>query len=201
MYEYSRLTPQERAALVSERLRLGSPPHSPPYRMDLPSCYLLTASCYLHQRIVDSEERRGQVLDLLFERFVLAGVEILAWVVLPNHYHLLVQTTEAAQIGGVLKTVHGPTARQWNLEDGTAGRAVWYRYSDRTIRSQRHYMTTLNYIHYNPVKHGWARSVYDWPKSSVHWYLTHFGREWLRDAWRECPLRDYGRGWDDAGAA
>lgn len=49
---------------------------------------------------------------------------------------------------------------------------------------------TLNYIHYNPVKHKWA-------ESSVHWYLEHHGREWLRDVWRTYPVRDYGQGWDD----
>jgi putative transposase len=196
MYEYSRLTQQERAALVRERLQLGSPSHSPPHRMEEASCYLLTAACYRHQQIVNSDERRGQLLDLLFERFILAGVEIRAWVILPNHYHLIVRLAERVEIGGVLKLVHGPTARRWNQDDGTTGREVWYRYSDRAMRSERHYLTTLNYIHFNPVKHGWARSVYDWPASSVHWYLEHCGREWLRNTWRECPLREYGRDWD-----
>jgi putative transposase len=33
--------------------------------------------------------RRQQVLDLLFEHRVLRGIELRAWVVMPNHYHLL----------------------------------------------------------------------------------------------------------------
>ncbi len=58
----------------------------------------------------------------------------------------------------------------------------------------------LNYIHYNPVKHRWARSPCNWMESSIHWYLEHFGRQWLRYVWASYPARDYGRGWDDVGS-
>jgi putative transposase len=40
-------------------------------------------------------------------------------------------------------------------------------------------------------------SPYDWPWSSVHWYLEHEGRAWLRDVWQRYPLRSYGKDWDD----
>ena len=74
---------------------------------------------------------------------------------------------------------------------------MWYRYTDRAMRSERHCYTTVNYIHYNPVKHRLAETPYDWPWSSVHWYLDHFGRQWLRDLWQQYPVREFGKGWDD----
>jgi len=196
MYEYHTLTPEQRAELVKQRRDLGYPPHSPPHLVRDQPFYLLSGTCYEHLCHMHSQDRRQQVLDMLFEQFITSGMEIHAWVVLPNHYHLLVQVTDFDALGGIFRFVHGPTARQWNLEDGTLGRKVWYRYSDRAIRSDRHYYTTLNYIHYNPIKHGWAKSPYDWAESSVHWYLEHFGREWLRNAWTDYPVRDYGRGWE-----
>ncbi|MEH2373868.1 MAG: hypothetical protein V7K15_12515 [Nostoc sp.] len=55
----------------------------------------------------------------------------------------------------------------------------------------------MNYIHYNPVKHGWVKSPYNWAESSVHWYLENYGRDWLRSCWIEYPVRDYGKAWDD----
>lgn len=73
---------------------------------------------------------------------------------------------------------------------------MWYRYSDRQIRSQAHYYASLNYIHINPVKHGYVEKPLNWPCSSVHWYLEHFGIEWLRETWKKHPVGDYGRGWD-----
>jgi putative transposase len=197
MYEYRKLTPEQRAARVQERLRRGFPPHSPPHQVRDRRVYLLTAACYEHACNMSSPRRRQQLLDALFAVLKAKRLEIRAWVVLPNHYHLLVHLMDFDVLGGCLRQVHGPTAREWNREDGTRGRKVWYRFSDRAIRSQRHYYSTLNYIHYNPVKHGWAPSPYTWEDSSVHWYVHDFGREWLRDLWARHPIRSYGRGWDD----
>ncbi len=197
MYEYRKLTPEQRAELMQQRRERGYPPHSPPHPVSDQPFYLLTATCYDHKCHMRSESRRQQVLDALFEQFITGGVEIRAWAIVPNHYHLLVHVTDFKALGSMFRLVHGPTARQWNLEDGTPGRKVWYRFTDRAIRSERHYYTTLNYIHYNPVKHKWVKSPYGWAESSVHWYLEHYGREWLRDLWVSFPLRSYGRGWDD----
>lgn len=197
MYEYRRLTPEQRQALVKERLARGFPPHSPPHPVREQVLYLLTAACYEHVHHMSSPERRRQVLDMLFEQFITWGMEICAWVVLPNHYHLLVHVTDFARLSNIFRWVHGPTSRQWNLEDKQTGRRVWYRFSDRAIRSEAHYYTTLNYIHYNPIKHGYVQSPYDWRESSIHWYLENFGRDWLKDTWHCYPVRQYGRAWDD----
>lgn len=65
------------------------------------------------------------------------------------------------------------------------------------MRSDRHFGTTLNYIHNNPVKHGLTRRWQDWPFSSVHWYVNELGRDRLIENWLEYPVLDYGAGWDD----
>lgn len=196
MYEYRRLSPEERQRLVEERLARGYPPHQPPHLVRENATYLLTAACYEHYHHLHTAERRQAVLDLLFEQFILAGMEVLAWVVLTNHYHLLVHVARFADLAQVFRTVHGRTSYIWNQEDGVNGRKIWYRYSDRLIRSEQHYCATLNYIHYNPVKHGLVTSPYDWKWSSVHWYLGEHGREWLQDLWRRYPVQDYGKEWD-----
>ena len=196
MYEYRRLTPEQREQLVQERLANGNPPHQPPHPMRSEGIYLLTATCYEHRDHIRTPERRQDVVDLLFEWFIRHGMEVIAWVVLLNHYHVLVHVAEFDALGAVFRRVHGRTSHAWNGADDTRGRKVWYRYSDRAMRSERHYYTTLNYVHYNPVKHGLVTSPYDWPWSSVHWYLEHNGREWLRDLWRRYPIRDYGKSWD-----
>ena len=139
--------------------------------------------------------RRREIFDLIFKLFT-PDIEIRAWVILPNHYHLLTYIKDSNKLGNFFRLVHGSTARQWNLEEQISGRKVWYRYTDRAIRSQRHYYTTLNYLHYNPVKHNCVNSPYLWENSSVHWYLKHYGRQWLRDLWFEYPLLDYGKQWD-----
>jgi putative transposase len=196
MYIWRGLTAEQRERLLEERKRRGFPPHSPPHPMQGQGLYLITAACYEHHCHMNSEERRKNILDVVFALGTRAEIEILAWVVLPNHYHLLVAVPNLSSLSRVLRHVHGSTAQQWNKEENTLGRKVWFRFTDRAIRSERHYYTTLNYIHYNPCKHGWANSPYDWMHSSVHWYLETRGREWLRDLWVAYPTRDYGREWD-----
>jgi len=211
MYTYRKLTPKQRAELVQQRLAKGYPPHRPPHPLRDQSFYLITAACYEHQPHLASEQRRSDLLNLVFQKFTQHSIGLRGWVVLPNHYHLLIdlrepdrETLNTRDNGGryrelekAIQKVHGSSAYQWNREEQTQGRTVWYAYIDRAIRSEHHYYTTLNYIHYNPVKHGWAASPYDWLCSSVHWYLDQEGREWLRDSWVRYPVKEYGQDWDD----
>ena len=210
MYEYRTLTLEQRAELVRQRLARGYPPHRPPHPIQDQPFYLLTAACYEHQCHIRTEPRRKELLGRLFRNFIEVGIELRGWVILPNHYHLLVYLGDnenqnlPAQVikpyqnlERVIKQTHGATSRLWNLEENAQGRKVWYAYSDRAIRSERHYYTTLNYIHYNPVKHRWVSSPYDWSWSSVHWYLNMKGREWLRDSWIQYPVKSYGKSWDN----
>jgi putative transposase len=197
MYDYRKLSPEQRQALIEERRARGYPSHQPPHPVREQNLYLLTATCYEHQHHIHTTERRTVLLDLLFERCVHEGITLLAWTILTNHYHLLANVPEFDLLASVFRRVHGRTSHDWNLEDDTRGRRVWYRYSDRAMRSEGHVYTTLNYVHYNPVKHKLVTSPYDWEWSSVHWYLEHKGREWLRDLWLRYPLRSYGQDWDD----
>ncbi len=196
MYEYRKLTPEQKAAIVEERLKKGFPPHSPPHPIKNSEYYLITATCYEHKDRINTYQRRQQLLNLIFERFIYTDIDILAWIILPNHYHLLLKNIRFYYLRKMLRSIHGNLARQWNKEDNMTGK-VWCSFSDRAIRSERHYYTTLNYIHYNPVKHYWVESPYDWSESSVYWYLENYGREWLRSNWVEYPVRDFGKNWDD----
>jgi len=77
------------------------------------------------------------------------------------------------------------------------GRCVWRRCSDRGIRSERHFWATMNYVHHNPVKHGYARRWQDWPYSSAGAFLGAVGRKRAEEIWKEYPLLEYGKGWDE----
>ena len=197
MYDYRKLTPAEREAVVRQRLERGFPRHGPPHPIRDRTYYFLTAACFEHRHHMRAQARRRTVLEKLREQSERHGVTLRAWVILPNHYHILAEVAAFDALGEFFRFVHGPTARLWNQLDSRPGRKIWYRYSDRAIRSARHYAVTLNYIHYNPVKHGWVTSPYDWQESSIHWYKAFYGRDWLRSLWTGHPVRDYGQGWDD----
>ncbi len=198
MYEYRQMMPAERTRVLAERRSRGRPWHAPPHFGQTDNVYLISAACYEHRPILATDARRGE-----WEAAIIAGlvlecpedIDLRAWVVLPNHYHLLIE----GDLGVFARRVgrlHNGAATRWNREDRTPGRKVWHRFSDRLIRSERHYYASLNYLHVNPVKHGYVARADAWPQSSLLLYLELLGRERLAQWWTQCPIRDYGKDWD-----
>ena len=195
MYQYRKLTKEQQNQLVKERLQKKHPSHTPPHLIINQPYYLITAACYEHKHRLNTVKRRQFLFEQITQILTKQNIQIGAWVILPNHYHFLISNVNFVWLSKELRLIHGRTAYQWNLEDGVKGK-IWCSYSDRAIRSEKHYYTVLNYIHYNPVKHGFANSPYDWKHSSVHKYLQEKGRDWLRSCWVEYPIKDYGQEWD-----
>ena len=196
-YEYRSLTSQERDETVNQRRQCGYPLHGPPHPYREAGSYLITAANYQHHPVIALPERRSDFEYKLLSILESVKAEIIGWVVLPNHYHALVQVESFEMVSLALKSLHGSTSRAWNQVDGLVGkRQVWYRYSDRMIRDENHFFRTLNYIHYNPVKHGYVGDVYAWVWSSIWMYLDNCGRDWLRENWIKYPPGEMGGDWD-----
>lgn len=198
-YEYRQLNPDEQRALVQQRIARGFPSHRPPHLEQGAGYYLLTAAVYEHKALIDPATRRDQFQDALLAAFEHDEIEVSAWVVLPNHYHILAWLPSLRGVSSIFNRLHGRTSRQWNLEDNRQGRKVWYRYSDRVVRNEEHFYRALNYIHANPVHHGYVQRSRDWRWSSLEHYLEILGIEWLETTWRRYPVDDFGKGWDDDG--
>ena len=157
---------------------------------------MISAACYEHHEILCTAERLSE-----FSTALLCGLqgelkaEVQGWVILPNHYHLLLRT-DLDRFRRWIARLHNGKSTQWNREDfrlgGEYGSAFLIVGFARTG-----YYASLNYIHGNPVKHGYAEKVDDWPWSSLHEYLEQVGRDTLADWWKRYPVRQYGQGWDD----
>lgn len=106
--------------------------------------------------------------------------EIIAVCVLPEHMHLLIKLPEndsdyparlrmikAKFSQAIPKTEAVSPSRQRKNERG-----IWQRrYWEHQIRDERDLNAHIDYIHINPVKHGYVSRVADWPYSSFHWYV------------------------------
>ena len=60
-------------------------------------------------------------------------------------------------------------------------RGIWQRrFWEHKIRDQQDYQQHIDYIHYNPVKHGWVTKVIDWKYSSFHLFLQRniYSSDW-----------------------
>ena len=129
--------------------------------------------------------------------FAARASQTFAWCVLPNHYHALVEAPDVKELLHELGLLHGRTSHAWNGEETTRGRKVFFRAVERAMRSDRHYWATLNYVHHNPVRHGYVGRWTDWRWSSATEYLAQTGVEEAKRVWQEYPLRDYGKDWDE----
>lgn len=199
-YAWRNLTPQERETVLAFRKAERRPWHSPPHwNDDERTRFHITAACFEHVSLIGrTPQRMDAFTDELLGLFEDAAEEVYAWCVLPNHYHALIETPN---IAGVLKDIgrfHGRTSYVWNGEERTRGRQVFRGCIERGMRSDRHYWTTLNYVHHNPVHHGYAEQWTDWPWSSARNFLEQTDPTEAKRIWKEYPLRDYGKGWDDA---
>ena len=197
-YEYRSLTPEEREKVILHRRELGYPLHAPPHPYRQAGFYLITAANFEHAPVMGAPGRRTEFESRLLATMADSDLEITGWVVLPNHYHILVGVKELDQISAAIKQLHGTTSRSWNQEDHITGkRRVWYKFTDRLIRNEQHYIQAMNYNHFNPVKHQYTQDPYEWLWSSILDYYATYGREWLRAAWEKSPPGDFGKGWDD----
>ena len=196
MYDYRKWNREKQAAALNERVAHGFPLHSPPHVSEPGAYRIITGACFEHRPNLEAPARLKWFEQKLLEHLQKQTLKIAAWVVLPNHYHVLLKIPDIKSFTKAQGQLHGRTSFEINQEDNEEGRQVWYRCSDRVMRSERHYFATINYIHNNPVKHGYVDKWGDWAYSSYHWYLENKGRDWLVELWQEYPVLNYGDQWD-----
>ena len=112
-----------------------------------------------------------------------------AWVVLPDHIHavLTLPKGDSDYSGrwreikkrfskGLPKNEHLSLARVNKNERGIWQRRFW----EHTIVDERDYWHHVNYVHFNPLKHGLVERVVDWPYSSFHKAVASgmYSRNW-----------------------
>ena len=198
MYEWRRMTAEERRQALELRRLSNHPMHSPPHwDLDGQHQYLITAACYEHKPIIGKHilrmtECESTVLQVCRE----LTAETYAWSILPNHYHVLLKTGCVAELRHRLGRFHGRSSFLWNGEDGERGRQVWHNCTERVMRSERHFWATMNYVHHNPVHHGYVNRWEDWPWSSAYEFLKRVGPAKTAEIWNAYPIKDYGKKWD-----
>jgi len=100
-------------------------------------------------------------------------------VVLPDHLHaILTMPSNDADFPGRWRRIKGHFSNAL-LETGldlkrrpNGDLALWQRrFWEHTIRDERDFAQHVDYIHFNPAKHGLVQRVRDWPYSSFHRYV------------------------------
>lgn len=131
-----------------------------------------------HRRPVLVSAQAVEVLRAAFRSIRQSrSFEIDAMVVMPDHLHCIwtmpPDDADFATRWRLIKTwftKHGPPELRAAPDPARSTKneqAVWqHRYWEHCIRDDHDYTRHVDYIHYNPVKHGLASSASDWPYSS-----------------------------------
>lgn len=109
-----------------------------------------------------------------------------AWVVLPDHMHAIWTLSAAdADYSRRWGRIKAGFTRRCDLPCRTPSKrhaGIWQpRFWEHVIRDEHDWMAHMDYLHYNPVKHGLVERVVDWPYSSFHrcvkrgWYAADWG--------------------------
>jgi putative transposase len=129
--------------------------------------HLVTFSCYQRQPYLQTP-KAGELFEHSLEQarrkycFV-----IYAYVVMPEHVHLLLSEPAKEPLAKALQAIKVSVSKQ------SPERPFWQvRYHDFNVFTTSKIIEKRRYIHRNPVARGLAANPEDWPHSSYRYYLT-----------------------------
>jgi REP element-mobilizing transposase RayT len=117
--------------------------------------------CWLKKRAIASIVR-----DCL-KHFNNVRYELIAWVVMPNHVHILIVLNPDQHLPDILHSIKSYTAQRANRVLGRHGQFWQHESFDRYIRNGRHFAAVRKYIEENPVKAGLCSHPDEWEFSSA----------------------------------
>ena len=149
-------------------------PHAPLHILSAAGTFFLTAGTYRKEH-----HFRGASRLKVLHRGLLTVArdfewQLEAWAVFSNHYHFVAHSPEAESgaesLSRRLGLLHEKTAKWINRLDNAQGRQVWHNFWETRLTYEKSYLTRLNYVHQNAVKHGLVPVANKYPWCSAGWF-------------------------------
>jgi putative transposase len=140
--------------------------------------YFLTHVTYKRQPLlIDHFDLLASVTKEIREEF---PFELIAWVILPDHCHVIIDPKNSRIPSLVRKIKLGFSGRLRHRLGIPNGRVWQNRYWDHVIRDEKDLRHHFDYIHFNPIKHGYVINPFEWRHSSALEYLRQgfYSRDW-----------------------
>jgi len=169
--------------------------------------YFFTVVTYRRQALLTHPENRLILRKVIHEVRKQLPFIIDAWVLLPEHIHCLWSLPpddhDYSKRWGMIKAGFSKQIpdlykhNAWLNTSKTKHResTVWQRrFWEHQIRDQQDFNRHMDYIHWNPVKHGHVTRVIDWPYSTFHRYVTQgiYSSNWGDDQTESYSTSDFG---------
>jgi putative transposase len=106
----------------------------------------------------------------LGEAYARLPVPILAYCVMPNHWHLVLRPRRDGELSRFMQWLTLAHAQRWRTSHHTVGYGPLYqgRFKSFAIQADGHLLTALRYVERNPLRAGLVERAEDWPWSSLH---------------------------------
>jgi len=132
---------------------------------ELPS--LVTTSVADRKALFRSETAARMFIEVLQEVRSETGFRLLAFVVMPDHVHLVMKAPDSRRLEEVVQLIKGRFSRRYNQTTGKGGSLWQSRYHERALRSEAELFAAIEYVHRNPAAAGLAAEAADFPWSSA----------------------------------
>ncbi|MGB8733683.1 MAG: transposase [Candidatus Sulfotelmatobacter sp.] len=129
-------------------------------------CYFITASTFQKRNILQSERMAGLFVTVLFHYRGRNKYLLHEFVVMPDHFHLLMSPCETLE--RAMQLIKGGFSFRARKDLGFAHEIWQSSYYDRRARDIEEYFAFREYIRGNAVKRGLATAPEEYPYSSAH---------------------------------
>ena len=126
--------------------------------------YFIT--CVTHERMPILVANSDLIVGPIFEMQKRLVFSVEAWVILPEHFHAIVTPTRS-NLSTVVQSLKQSFSMNYRKRCCVTGKVWQLRFWDHVIRNDLDMMRHIDYIHYNPVKHGLVEDASEYPLSSV----------------------------------
>jgi len=131
------------------------------------------------EKIFDDKKDFETFLVVLQETAGLFGIEVAAYCLMSNHYHLLIHTPDG-NLSRAMRHVNGVYTQRYNRRKKIDGQLFRGRFKSVLVEADSHLLELLRYIHRNPVRAKLCKTVDDYAWSSHAGYLSSAKRwDWL----------------------
>ncbi|MEO5343136.1 MAG: transposase [Gammaproteobacteria bacterium SHHR-1] len=113
-----------------------------------------------------------------WQHFDAQHYDLLAWVVMPTHVHVMIHLAETASLAKVVQSWKSYTGRRLKalFPQACVDGQFWMReYWDRYIRDETHFLNAVEYIRNNPVKANRVKTPEEWPYLGISGALSVLG--------------------------
>lgn len=130
--------------------------------------------------IYTSKNHRQIFLEIIQEAIDQFEIEVHAYCLMNNHYHLLIKTPRA-NLGRAMRHINGVYTQRFNKDQKTDGPLFRGRYKALIIEKDAYLLQVSRYIHLNPIAAKITKSLEDYPWSSYGDYIKKENRaDWLK---------------------